>query len=142
MQDQMDASTFTREMLDRTNYQNCKHNFVPPVGQSQMEVNLHNDIFKHIYCQKMTEWNQKTVSQKGGPKPKIGCSLSQRLDCLYTGMYFLNRLAGTGCLKCEWACTNFKNQEQSDRPYFNKNGVCICPIYQYQCSVLYHRSEE
>ena len=29
-----------------------------------------------------------------------------------------------------------------DRPYFDENGDCTCPVYQYQCSVLYQRSKE
>ena len=55
MQDQVYTSTVTREMLDRTKCQNCKHNFVLPVGQSQIEINLYNDSVKRTYCQKMIE---------------------------------------------------------------------------------------
>ena len=108
IQHQLNMSKLTRDDLDCTNCLNCKHNFVLPVGQSQMEINLQNNGGKIEYWKEITEWNSKTMSRKGGPNPKRGRSISQKLACLCILINFLNRIDGSGYLKYEWACLEYK----------------------------------
>ena len=140
IQDSIDMSTITRGKLDFTSCANCKHNFVLPIGSPQIEINHHNDTIKQVYREKMYEYNHKSRSRKGGPKPKMGRALSMKLACLCTRMHCMNRPDGVGCLKCEWAC--FENKDKTVRPYFDENKDCTCPICRCQCSVVYFRNEE
>ena len=55
IQDEILISDITRSKLDITNCANYKHNFVLPIGQSQLEINHHNDEIKRIYRDKMYE---------------------------------------------------------------------------------------
>ena len=100
LQDTIDMSTITRQKLDFSNCANCKHNFLLPVGPSQLEINHHNDTIKRVYREKIYEYNHRSRTRKGGPKPKMGRALSMKLACLCTRMHFVNRPNGVGCLKC------------------------------------------
>ena len=141
LQDSVDLNGITREDLSVTNCASCKHNFLYPVGQTQLEIHHHNDSMKGEYRQKMVLWNAMTASRRG-PKPKIGKSLSQKLMCLCTRLHCLNRTGGNGCFKCEWACLEAVNQNSEIRPYFDSDMNCMCPVCTCQCSVVYYRHEE
>ena len=96
IQDTTDMSTITRRKLEFSNCENCKHNFVLPVGPPQLEINHHNDDIKSVYREKMYEYNHRSRSRRGGPKPRIGRALSMKLACLCTQMHCMNRPDGVG----------------------------------------------
>ena len=142
VQDCLNMHEITRDQLDLSNCANCKHNFVFPIGISQIEINLHNDKIKKEYRTKMYEYKNRTKSRRGSSKPKMGRTMSRRLACLCTRMNCLNRSDGVGCLKCEWACLEFKKANKTSRPYFDDNGDCTCPICACSYSVAYFCIEE
>ena len=142
VQDSLNMKEITREQLDLSKCANCKHNFVLPIGISQVEIHVHNENVKKTYRNKMYDYNTKSKSRRGCTKPKMGRLLTRRLACLCSRMNCLNRSDGIGCMKCEWVCIRFRKANKTSRPYFNDNGDCTCPICSCNCSVVYFRSEE
>ena len=142
VQDALVMSEITRDQLDFSNCANCKHNYVLPIGHTQIEINVHNENQKISFRKKMMEYNTRTKSRRGDRKPKMGRMMSRRLACLCTRMNCLNRTNGVGCMKCEWVCLEFKKANRKSRPYFDSNSDCKCLICACQCSVVYFCSEE
>ena len=136
LQDCLDMTEIKRDKLDFSNCANCKHNFLLPVGPDEMEINAHNERVKNTYHQAMHAYNNRSRSHKGERKPKMGRSISRKLACLCTRMNCLGQMDGVGCLKCEWACFEFKKAKRKSRPYFDQNLECKCKICECQCSVV------
>ena len=112
LQDCLDMTEIKRDKLDFSNCANCKHNFLLPVGPDEMEINAHNERVKNTYHQAMHAYNNRSRSRKGERKPKMGRSISRKLACLCTRMNYVGRMDGVGCLKCEWACFEFKKAKR------------------------------
>ena len=142
LQDTIDMNNVTREKLDFSNCANCKHNYVLPISPDELEINAHNDNVKCIYRNAMYAYNHRSRSRRGDRKPTMGRSMSRKLACLCSRMNCLGRMDGVGCLKCEWACIEFKKAERKSRPYFDENLECQCKICECTCDVVYFRSEE
>lgn len=142
IQDALVMSEITCDQFDFSNCANCKHNYVLPIGPTQIEINIHNEKQKNIFRKKMTEYNTRTKSRRVDRKPKMGRMMTGRLACLYTRMNCLNCSNGVGCMMCKWACLEFKKANRKSRPYFDSNSDCKCKICACQCSVVYFCSEE
>lgn len=142
IQDLMDLNFIKQENLDFSHCANCKHQFVLPFSQSQIEINHHNDNLKEEYRKAMYDWNHRSKSRKITTKSKVGQPLSIKLACLCTMMYCLNRPDGVGSLKCEWVCIEQKKLNKESRSYFDTNEDCQCHICNCQCMMVYYCHEE
>ena len=138
LQDTINMSKITQEMMDFSNCASCKHNFVLPIGPDEAKINAHNENIKRAYSKAITEYRSRSRS-RGGKVPKIGKQKTRKLACLCTRMNCLGRMDGVGCFKCEWACFEFKKAKRKSRPYFDQNMECKCKICA--CGALIHEIE-
>ena len=88
----------------------------------------------------MKKW-VNTATKKRGVKPRPAKSISQHLACICVKMSCMDKIDGSGCFKCEIACTNAINQNSNVRPYFDINFECACKICKCECDVVYFRHE-
>ena len=79
--------------------------------------------------------------KKRGVKSRPGKSVSQHLACICVKMNCLDKIDGSGCFKCEVACTNAIEQNSNIRPMFDINFQCNCEICKCECNVVYFRHE-
>jgi len=140
VQDNLDMTTITNESFDVSNCAYCKHRFIVPIGLQVPEITRHNTKVSKDHCIKMRKWNNTPV-KKRGVKPRPEKSLTQQLACICTKMNCLDKVNGSGCFKCESACTNAIEQNSDIRPYFDANFECKCKICICECEVVYFRHE-
>ena len=138
MQDKIDISTLTNNSFDTNNCASahCCHHFCLCIGLSSTEIRKNNEDKRDGHREEMTKWHTASVSHRG-PKPKMPKMMSQQLACMCSRMHCLDRVDGKGCFVCELACKNAKSAGRDDRPYFDKNWNCTCPVCNCNCSVVY-----
>ena len=140
IQDNLDMTTITNDSFDVSNCAYCKHRFVVPIGLEVGEITSHNTKVAKEHNAKMRKWTNTPVKKKG-VKPRPNKSISQQLACICTKMNCLDKINGSGCFKCEIACTNAIEQNSDIRPFFDLNFECKCKICICECEVVYFRHE-
>ena len=118
----------------------CRHNFLLPIGPSATEINEHNLKCKNDHRIALAKWNSLSTSRRSA-RPKAEKSKSVQLACMCCRMNCFNSIDGSGCFFCEKACKDAKAAGRDDRPFFDKNFECTCPICKCQCNVVYFRDE-
>ena len=140
LQDNFDMTELDNNSFDVDNCAYCKHRFVVPHGLDIHEITRYNSKVGKKHSHEMLMWTN-LPTQKRGPKPKAGKSLSQHLACMCIRMNCLSKTSGSGCIKCKMACENAIEQGSDDRPFFDSNFQCTCEIYACNCCVVYYRHE-
>ena len=144
-QDSIDLSLLSIESLDNSLCASvhCRHRCLLPTGMSPVEMDDFNNNLKSQHRTALQKWNAASSSRRTKSRPKSleGKMTSQELTCLCSRMNCLNSIDDTGCFICEQACKNAKLAGRDDRPYFDKNFNCTCPVCTCQCDVIYHRHD-
>ena len=90
IQDSIVVSEVTKSKLDISNFTNCHHQYVLPIGADQNEINHYNNEVKRVYRERMFDYSHRSRSHKGPTKPKMGKYLYRKLACLCCRMHCLN----------------------------------------------------
>ena len=105
LQDNFDITTLDNNSFDLDNCAYCKHRFVVPHGLDIHEITRYNSKISKKHNQEMSIWTN-LATNKRGPKPKAGKSLSQHLACMCIRMNCLSKTSGSGCIKFHMACSS------------------------------------
>ena len=117
LQDNVDLTAITDKSFDIDNCAYCKHRFVIPIGMDINDLTRFNNKVQKQHLDKMIVWNN-IASKKRGPKPRPNKSVSQHLAYLCCKMNCLERRDGSGCMKCESACSHAIEQGSDVRSFF------------------------
>jgi len=140
IQDKVDLTDLENTSFDVENCASCRHRFLLPVGRDIVEITWYNQQVRSQHTKAMMIWHSASRSRKAS-KPQAGKSITQQLACMGQKLHCLSNNTGHGCFTCEQACKNAIAAGRNDRPYFDKDFKCACPVCACECSVLYYRHQ-
>jgi len=140
IQDKVDLTDLENTSFDVENCASCRHRFLLPVGRDIVEITRYNQQVRSQHTKAMMIWHSASRSRKAS-KPQAGKSITQQLACMCQKLHCLSNNTGHGCFTCEQACKNAIAAGRNDRPYFDKDFKCVCPVCACECSVLYYRHQ-
>jgi len=127
IQDNLDMTAITNKSFDVSNCAYCQHRFIVPIAMQVGEITRHNTNVAKEHNAKMKKWVNTPV-KKRRVKPRPNKFISQQLACICTKMNCLDKINGSGCFKCEIACTNAIDQNSDVGPFFGTIFECTYKI--------------